>query len=138
MNKNGWGLRAELGFLLLFLVCILIATIGLHSLGLTKDKEGAYVDLSEYTRSGTFDYNALEVKVANAGKQYYIDKYPNGTSETVIVNISALKNGGYMTGIYDSRNKECNGYAKILNNGNSFGYIDCTVYSTMGYDKNVE
>ena len=34
MNKNGWGLRVELMFILLFLICLVMATIGLNQLGL--------------------------------------------------------------------------------------------------------
>ena len=139
MNKNGWGLRAELGFLLLFLICILIATIGLHSLGLTKDKEGAYVDLGEYTKgNGTYDYSALELKVADAAKKYYVDRYPNGTTDTIVVSIDTLKNNGYMSSIYDGRNKECKGYAKILKTGNAVGYIKCSIYVTTGYSGDYE
>ena len=139
MNKNGWGLRAELGFLLLFLICILIATIGLHSLGLTRDKEGAYVDLSEYTKgNGTYDYNGLELRVADAAKRYYLNRYPNGTTDTVIISINTLKTTGYMSSIYDSRNKECKGYAKVLRTGNSVGYIKCSTYTTTWYSEDYE
>ena len=138
MNKNGWGLRAELAFLLLFLVCILISTIGLHSLGLLGDGGGKY-DVSEYTiGSGNFDYDELENKVINAAKKYYNDRYPNGNSDTVIVTIKTLKSNGYMNSIYDSRNKECSGYAKILNNGNCISYIKCSIYKTTGYSEDYE
>ena len=140
MKKNGWGLRAELGFLLLFVVCILISTIGLYRMGLfSSAPDNDYVDLKEYTKgNGTFDYDALETKVTTAGKRYYNDNYPNGTSDIVIVNINTLVSNGYMTDIYDSRNKKCNGYAKILNNGNVVSYIRCSIYETTGYNEEYE
>ena len=43
-----------------------------------------------------------------------------------------------MNPIYDSRNKECKGYAKLLSNGNSIAYIKCSVYETVGYSENYE
>ena len=33
MKKNGWGLRVELLFILLFIVCLIIAVIGLNRMG---------------------------------------------------------------------------------------------------------
>ena len=139
MNKNGWGLRAELGFILLFLVCLLIATIGLHRLGLLSDKDGAYVDLGEYTSGkGNYDYSDVEAKVSSAAKRYYNDNYPSGTSDTIIVSTATLKNQGYLGSIPDSRNKECKGYAKILNTGVCVSYIKCSTYKTSGYSEDYE
>ena len=139
MKKNGWGLRAELGFILLFIFCLLIATVGLHKLGLIGGDNDALINLGEYTTgTGNFDYQALEDKVTIAAKKYYKDKYPYGSSDTVIVSISTLKNNGYISGIYDSRNKECKGYAKILKTNNCISYIKCSVYKTSGYSEEYE
>ena len=139
MNKNGWGLRAELGFILLFLVCLLIATIGLHRLGLLNDKDGAYIDLGEYTSGkGNYDYSGLESTVTAAAKKYYKDNYPNGNSDTIVVNISTLKNNGYLSPIYDSRHNECKGYARILSSGVCVSYIKCSAYKTSGYSEDYE
>lgn len=138
MNKNGWGLRVELAFILLFVICIIVSTIGLYRMGLIGTGENAYIDLGEYTRGGNYDYASLEATVAQAGSRYYSDRYPAGLNDTVIVSVKTLKNNGYMTPIYDSRNKECKGYAKLLSNGNSIAYIKCSVYKTVGYSENYE
>ena len=139
MNKEGWGLRVELAFILMFVICIIISTIGLYRMGLIGNGDGAYVDLGENSRgNGNFDYSALESTVAEAGKRYYADRYPGGTGDTIIVSINTLKYNGYMSPIYDSRKKECKGYAKLLSNGNSVAYINCSVYKTVGYSESYE
>ena len=136
MKKNGWGLRAELGFILIFVICILISTIGLYKMGLFGGGEDGYIDSDEYI--GTFDYDALEQRVSSSAKRYYNDIYPNGNHETVIVSVNTLTSNGYMNEIRDSRNKKCDGYAKILENGNVVSYIKCSIYKTTGYSEEYE
>ena len=138
MNKNGWGLRAELAFLLLFLICILIATIGLHRMGLLGNNDsGVYEDFSSYSSgSSSFDYDSLEKQVETAAKRYYNDKYSTG--DTIVVSVDTLKTYGYLMPIYDSRSKECKGYAKILRTGNAIAYIKCSNYKTVGYSEEYE
>lgn len=140
MNKVGWGLRAELGFLLLFLVCLLIATIGLHKLGLVGNNEpGVEEDFSIYTvGNGNYDYESLEDEVTLAARKYYDLKYPNGSADTIVVSVDTLKNNGYLSPIYDSRNKECKGYARILRSKTIVSYIKCSVYKTAGYSEDYE
>lgn len=140
MNKLGWGLRAELGFLLLFLICLLISTIGLHKLGLVGNNEpGVEEDLSIYTiGNGNFDYEELENNVTSAAKRYYETKYPYGSTDTIVVSVETLKNNGYLSPIYDSRHKECNGYAKILRSKTIVSYIKCSVYKTPGFSEDYE
>ncbi len=140
MNKVGWGLRAELGFLLLFLICLLIATIGLHKLGLVGNNEpGVEEDFSIYTvGNGNYDYESLEDEVTLAARKYYDLKYPNGSADTIVVSVDTLKNNGYLSPIYDSRNKECKGYARILRSKTIVSYIKCSVYKTAGYSEDYE
>ena len=140
MNKVGWGLRAELGFLLLFLICLLIATIGLHKLGLVGNNEpGVEEDFSIYTvGNGNYDYESLEDEVTLAARKYYDLKYPNGSADTIVVSVDTLKNNGYLSPIYDSRNKECKGYARILKSKTIVSYIKCAVYKTAGYSEDYE
>lgn len=140
MNKVGWGLRAELGFLLLFLICLLIATIGLHKLGLVGNNEpGVEGDFSIYTvGNGNYDYESLEDEVTLAARKYYDLKYPNGSADTIVVSVDTLKNNGYLSPIYDSRNKECKGYARILRSKTIVSYIKCSVYKTAGYSEDYE
>ncbi len=134
MNKNGWGLRAELGFLLLFLICLLVATIGLHKLGIFGNgEESGTIELVDKS-----DYYDLEAKLNEASVNYYNSNYPHGTSDTVIVTVDTLKNNGYLTPLYDKFGRECKGYTKILKTGTFVSYIRCTVYKTTGYSEEYE
>ena len=135
MNKNGWGLRAELGFLLLFLVCLLIATIGLQRLGIFGSGN---TSINSFQEVSGFDYNGLESKVAEAARKYYDNFYPNGSSDTVIISVETLKNNGYLTPLYDKYNRECKGYAKVLPLGTCVSYIRCPLYKTTGYSEEYE
>lgn len=131
MNKNGWGLRVELAFILLFVFCLLIATIGIHSLGLMEDKEDILIDLGGDGSGET--YSNLENKVSDAGYEYYRMHYPNGVTESVTVTVDTLAYNGYMSKIYDEDGRSCKGYAKLLTNGNVVSYIKCPKYTTPGY-----
>ena len=122
MNKHGWGLRAELGFLLLFLICLLVSTIGLHELGAFGAKDTSSINIMDHI-DGDYNYNA---------------RYPEGYTDTVIVSVETLKNYGYLSPVYDSRGKECKGYAKILKTGNCVSYVRCSNYKTIGYSEENE
>ncbi len=137
-KKNGWGLRVELLFIAMFVVCILIAYIGLKSFGLIggdKNESGTNTDNTD--KSG-FDYRQLELKAANAGKQYYLNNPQNMTGDEFIVSVTTLKGGGYLSSLTDGNNKECNGYVKLLKTGNQVAYISCPDYKTEGYNKDNE
>lgn len=137
MNKHGWGLRAELAFLLLFLVCILVSTIGLHRFGLLINQSP---NDNGFGSSSTinYDFDSLERRVVVAAKNYYNDKYPAGNSDTIVVSVDTLKSNGYLSPLYDNKNKECKGYAMILKTGNCVSYIKCSYYKTVGYSEDYE
>ena len=135
MNKNGWGLRAELGFLLLFLICLLIATIGLHKLGIFGEGEGEIKSIELVNKA---DYADLENELVNAAIRYYKSAYPNGSSDTVIVTTDTLKSNGYLSPLYDKFGRECKGYTKILRTGTAVSYIRCAVYKSTGYNEEYE
>lgn len=133
MNKKGWGLRVELGFILLFLVCLLIATLGLNRLGIfSKSSDEIHID------SGTYDYVSIENKVTSAAKKYYSVNYPNGSNDTLVVKTDTLKSNGYLSSIKDGLGRECSGYSKILPSGTCVSYIKCSSYKTTGYDASYE
>jgi len=138
MNKNGWGLRAELAFLLLFLVCLLIATIGLHLMGLLGGDGGVYRNDDYIENNINFDYNSLEKKVTDAANQYYNVVYNSKTNDTLIVSTDTLKQYGYLTSIKDSIGRECKGYSIIMRTNNIVSYIKCTMYKTAGYSDEYE
>ena len=138
MNKNGWGLRVELAFILLFVICIVVSTIGLHKLGLLKNDNGVYTDKDEEVyKDVNFDYNSLENKVSDAASKYYDDNY-GYTNDTVVISTSKLKGNGYLSDLVDGRGRECKGYAMVLGNANIVSYIKCSMYKTVGYNSDYE
>ena len=128
MNKNGWGLRAELGFILLFLICLIISSIGLSQFGLLKN--------GKYNNSNSNEsYYILENDVAASAKKYYNRYYKNGADQTVIIGVKALITNGYINEVKDKYGNDCTGYAKILSNGTSQAYLSCKYYKTTGDDE---
>ena len=148
MKKNGWGLRVELLFIILFVVCILFAFIGLHGFGLFGGNEnddegkvnnpdsGSNNNNNNNNNSG-FNYKELEQKAADAGKQYYENNKENITDDE-IVTFLALTSGGYLQTLSDEDNKECTGYVILLKNGNQVAYVNCPKYKTEGYNPDNE
>ena len=62
MNKNGWGLRVELLYILMFLFCLVIATIGLNRLGLLGENPDALIK-PDTEEKEVYSYEPLERKV---------------------------------------------------------------------------
>ena len=138
MNKNGWGLRVELAFVLFFLVCIVLSTIGLRKMGLLDNAAGVYTDGDDTINNNVnYDYDALEQKVVDAAVKYF-DTYEFDTNESVSVNTDTLISNGFLTGISDSNGRTCSGYALRLSNGNTVSYLKCGFYKTVGYNEEYE
>ena len=135
MNKNGWGLRWELGIILVLIICLIVATIGLNNFGLFDENPAAG---STYYSSSNFDYAALESRLSSAAVKYYRSKYPSGTSDVLIISYSTLKNNGYISALYDERDRECDGYAKVTGTGACVSFIRCSRYRTSGYTREYE
>ncbi len=138
MNKNGWGLRVELAFVLLFLVCIVMSTIGLRRMGLLDNAAGVYTDSDDSINNNiNYDYDALEKEVVDAADEYF-KEYHSNSQETITINTSALISNGYLSPMHDSKGRECRGYAMKLSNGNIVSYIKCGFYKTTGYNEEYE
>lgn len=134
MNKNGWGLRAELMFIFLFLFCLLVSTIGLSKMGLLGDAR----EDNTIIVTNDDEYKEIERNVRSAALNYYNNYYSNGTNDTLIININTLYSTGYLSKITDSNGRKCKGYAKVTSNGNAASYINCSRYKTSGYQKEYE
>ena len=132
-----WGLRWELCIIIVFIICLLIATIGLNKFGLLSNDSGVirYVGPEE---GDTYSYNELESQIAQAGSRYYKSRYPKGISESKKVSVETLINAGYLNTLYDGSNRRCTGYAYLSTRGSSFGYLKCHRYRTEGYDLDYE
>ncbi len=140
MNKNGWGLRVELVIILLFLICLAIACIGLNRFGLLGENDNPLIK-EPTTEDNTVYYTGLEDKLRVATREYYDAKYDDNTEDMVIIKLSTLYNGGYISKLYSKSNVECSGYSKVINNGDSstiVPYIRCLGYTTSGYERSNE
>ena len=124
MNKKGFGLRKELAFVLLFVFCLLISLLGLSQFDLVEDYSGE-------------SYSSLENKLTVASLKYYKDRYGD-TAGTVIVNLTTLKNNGYISKFTDEDGISCNGYTEVVNSEVGMSYIRCFNNKTSGYNKNYE
>ena len=141
MNKNGWGLRVELVIILLFLICLAMACIGLNKFGLLGDNNDPIIK-EPTTENIKLYYERLEDKLRVATREYYNAKYNDNNEDIVIINLTTLYNSGYISKLYDKNNKECNGYSKVINSGDSstiISYIRCeNNYVTAGYERSNE
>lgn len=141
MNKNGWGLRVELVIILLFLICLAMACIGLNKFGLLGDNDDPIIK-EPTTENVKLYYEGLEDKLRVATREYYNVKYNDNNEDIVIINLTTLYNSGYISKLYDKNNKECNGYSKVINSGDSstiISYIRCgSNYTTAGYERSNE
>ena len=129
MNKNGWGLRVELVFIILFLICRLIAAIGLRKMGLFGGQ-------NSIDNSPRYSYLELENKMNDASKKYFQRYYSNYNREVTIRSLT-LVSGGYMSSLIDENGDECSGYTKVTPNYSGelifTSYINCPNYKTAGY-----
>ena len=98
MNKNGWGLRVELLYILMFLFCLVVATIGLNRLGLLGENPDALIK-PDTEEKEVYSYEPLERKVVEAAKKYYAENYSDSSEDIVIVRTSTLVSNGYMTAL---------------------------------------
>lgn len=129
IKKDGWGLRVELVFILIFLICLVISTVLLSRMGLINNEE---VDTS------TSSYSALEGNLVESAKKYIRENYDSDMLEEVtLVKYSTLKSLGYISSFKDNNGRECSGYVEVYKeDGNTlyYPYIKCVRYRSNNYD----
>lgn len=134
MNKNGWGLRVELLIILMFVICLVIVSIGLNRIGLL----GENPDAPLYTEKEDYDYSKLENTLVDASKKYFSEYYEHELNEEeLIIRLSTLKYNGYISDLLDENGKSCSGYTKVIKSGDGIvyiAYINCSKYKTDGYE----
>ena len=133
-----WGLRWELCIIIVFILCLLIATIGLNRFGLLSDDNLGYIRYVGTEEGDTFSYSELESQVSQAGSKYYKNYYKNGLSKGTNISVNRLISAGYLSTLRDGKGRKCTGYAYLSESGSTFGYIKCPRYRTEGYDATYE
>lgn len=129
-----WGLRWELCIIIVFIICLLIATFGLNRFGLLSSEGSKYVRYIGTEEGDTYSYSDLESKLAQAGSKYYKNYYSKGLKENITVSSERLIEAGFLNPLYDGKGRRCVGYAYLTTRGSSFGYVKCHRYRTEGYD----
>lgn len=129
MNKNGWGLRVELVFILIFLIGLVISTVLLNQIGLFDDMK---------YESGNSNYGDVESDLVNAAKSYINQNYESDMLESeTLVKYSTLKSQNYIEELKDYTGKECSGYVEVIKDEGMllfYPYIKCPRYVTNKYD----
>ncbi len=129
-KMNGWGLRFELVFIMIFLICLLIATIYLNKMGLIGNSE------KETENKVYFSYSALENRLNESSKRYYQNNYDEFASTNVTIRSYTLISSGYMSELLDEDGNKCSGYTAVQHteDGTTFkSYVNCPKYKTVGY-----
>jgi len=130
-KMNGWGLRFELVFIMIFLICLLVTTIGLNKFGLLGGSDNDN-DLNKVY----FSYKTLENKMTEAAKRYYQNNYDQYLYNDAVIRSYTLIYDGYMSEIVDEFGNKCSGYTIVKqgDDGLNFkSYINCPKYKTEGY-----
>lgn len=132
LNKNGWGLQTELLFILFFLICLVVALIGLNRMGLLSPSSG-------FPNVQT-NYKALEEKAKDAAKEYVHEIYSNEIDENVLVlRINHLIKNKYLEPLKENNGRECSGYVEVIKTSSNhivyYPYIKCSDYTTFEYDE---
>jgi len=136
MKRNGWGLRTELFIILFFLMCLVIAIIGLNKMGLI---DGANSIINDNVKTNTDEtYMLLEQRLVVSAKDY-VNYYYGGEyiNDSITVRYSSLYYNNYIEKITDNNNRDCSGYVivkKVDSNLIYSPYLKCPGYRTSGYE----
>jgi len=137
LNKNGWGIRAMIAFVCIFILCLILSFIGFSKAGFSSPIPFVEEMNSDKTTT-TYDYASVEQKVLAAAKTYVSLELDNKISDNhITITVSELENAGYLDPIYSENNKECSGYVDVYNLGSIeySTYVKCGTYKTTGYDR---
>jgi hypothetical protein len=129
-KANGWGLRFELVFIMIFLICLLVATIGLNKLGLLGDND------DNYNNKVYFSYTVLENKLNDASKRYYQNNYDEYNPTDLTIRSYTLLSNNYMNELLDEEGNKCSGYTSVKHKATGIefkSFINCPKYTTEGY-----
>lgn len=142
MNKHGWGLKNELIFILIFIICLIVAALGLKQLSTTKEFNPNYYNNTNTSNGDTqieYNYKNLEIKLKNSTINYVRDVYNNDLGlDTLIIQANLLRQKGYLNNYIDEDNKYCSGYCEVyLDENNEIiyePYVKCgEFYESKGY-----
>lgn len=146
LNKSGKGFVELFAFLLIFIICLVIAGLGLRQFGLL-DEDWHFVKLEDLKKDNSkYEGDTTKVTYASLREDMvgatikYIKKYYNDELglDTLNIRVSQLKKEGFIEKFQDADGKECSGYVSVyLDNNNKIHYdpyLKCKKYETTGYE----
>jgi len=147
LNKNGWGFLEFFLFLIVFIVCLIVAFEGLKKLGL-MDENNQFITNGNKTNESNnkkeekplVSYPSLEEKMVKSAKEYINDYYNNSLGlDTLNIRVSQLKSNGYLDKLEDNKGRTCTGYVSVyLDETGTIiykPYLNCIEHKTEGYEE---
>jgi hypothetical protein len=143
LNKNGWGFVEFFAFLIIFVVCLFIASYGLRSFGLL-DEDWHFIKNQDTNKvednKPKVTYGSLREDMVGATMKY-IKKYYNDELgiDTLNIRVSQLKSEGLLDKFQDADGNSCSGYVSVylddLSRIQYDAYLKCKDYETTGYEE---
>ena len=148
LNERGWGLTIFLVFIGVFLIAIVLISIGAARIGLAPSKPtpqptpiptpSAY----HYTQDEFNMAKQYEKDVWDASLRYFSDNYSGVNEKNAIVITSATLVDGHYLEYRSIAGNSCSGYSVVKKEEDTnqvSTYIQCGgVYTTSGYDASFE
>lgn len=140
LNNRGWGLFVFLGFVLVFVLFLLIAGVNAYKLGLSEDNPtiqfgngNSNTNNDNKETSGRDKYQDLEEKIIESSANYRRAYYTNLLNgDSVYVSFKTLIDNNYL-----SNSGDCSGYVKIYRSSKDdyqyTVYFKCPDYVSGGY-----
>lgn len=141
LNKNGWGLAAEIVIILGVIVALVWVIYGFNQFGLVKNMNDALGTdiLPDLIISGEkITYSIAEDNLISASKAYIKDVYGDTFDIDTTIKLSRLIKDGYISTIRDEDNNTCTGYVMVSNTSENINYnpyLKCKNYKTPGYNE---
>lgn len=144
LNKNGWGYFEFFAFLIIFIICLIIAALGLKQFGLI-DENWQFIKFEDIGKNEKEEklkesYSNLRNTMVD-GTMKYISKYYNNELglDTLNIRVKQLVEEGYITSFKDANGDACSGYTAVYKDDNGRvlynPYLKCKDFETGGYEE---
>ena len=132
LNNRGWGLGIFLVFVLIFVLCLIVAGAHAYKLGLQKEPG---IQFGNEDKNNYSKYKELEEEIKRAANDYKNAHYPNiSSNDNVFVTFKTLVNNEYI-----SSSEGCTGYVKLVGvTSESVVYFNCPDYISTGYSQDLD
>lgn len=137
LNNRGWSLREMLFFMLILIVCLLIATFYLFRLysQLDSDKENFVEENKIEEIKNEKNYEEYEKDLKKSARHYIENLYEGELSSQFVISITELKEENLLTEYSDYN---CKGYITVFENNEEYDYkpyLNCDDYKTKDYNE---